>query len=145
MQCALLFTIFTACIFINACINEQQLSYGRYYMNGKNLYERTCQNCHNVDGKGLGMLIPPLTDSVFLKQNKNRLACMIKYGLNEKVIIHNKTYKEKMLPNDQLSDIDIAQLVVYITNSFGNNQGFYDVSEAHDDLMKCGDYSPLSK
>lgn len=134
----ILSSFIVVCIFIHSCKNEQQLSYGRYYINGKNLYETHCQNCHARDGGGLGMLIPPLTDSVFFKQNKKSLACIIKYGLNEPVIIHKKTYDEKMLSNDRLSDIDIAQLVVYITNSFGNNQGAYDVSEANADLKKCG-------
>ena len=128
---------FITAICINSCQSEEQLYYGRYYINGKLLYEQNCQNCHNKDGTALGMLIPPLTDSAYLKQNKNRLACIIKYGLNEKITIHNKTYEEKMPGNNNLSDIDVAQLVVYITNSFGNNQGPYDASEANADLLKC--------
>ena len=134
---AILISAFTAFILVNSCQTEQQLTYGRYYMNGKVLYERHCQNCHNTDGVGLGLLIPPLTDSIYLNLNKSKLACIIKYGLNEKIVINNKTYQEKMPSNKELSEIDIAQLVVYVTNSFGNKQGLYDALEANKDLQKC--------
>jgi hypothetical protein len=39
--------------------------------------------------------------------------------------------------NETLADIDIAQVIVYITNSFGNKQGFYDSEIATKDLEKC--------
>lgn len=124
-------------IIFNACQNEQQINYARYYVNGKGLYERYCQNCHNQDGTGLKSLYPPLTDTLFLRQQKDRLACIIKYGLSGKLRINGKDYQDNMPANTQLSDIDIAQIIVYITNSFGNKQGFYDVVQANADLKKC--------
>lgn len=96
-----------------------------------------CQNCHNTDGSGLGNLYPTLTDTVYLKTNKNRLACIIKYGADEKMIIHNKPFEGIMPANRRLADIEVAQLVVYITNSFTNKQGMYTVEEAAADLKDC--------
>ena len=120
-----------------SCKSESQLNYARYYSNGKQLYDIHCQNCHNSDGKGLGELIPPLTDTVFLRENKSRLACIIKYGLDEKITVDGKSYDYQMPPNSQLADIDVASIVTYITNSFGNEQGLYDDAAAGADLKKC--------
>ena len=42
-----------------------------------------------------------------------------------------------MPANTQLADIEIAQIIVYIGNSFGNKIGYYDTSEANADLKNC--------
>lgn len=133
----LLFGLIASCIIFQACQSEDQLTYARYYVNGKGLYEANCQNCHAADGSGLKNLYPPLTDSLFLKENKARLACIIRYGLNEKITINGKTYEEKMAGNNQLSDIDVTQLLVYISNSFGNKLGSYDLPEVSEELKNC--------
>jgi hypothetical protein len=39
--------------------------------------------------------------------------------------------------NNTLADIDIAQVIVYFTNSFGNKQGYYDQSLVTKDLASC--------
>jgi len=122
---------------IQSCQNETSINFKRYYVNGKGIYEKNCQNCHGSDGKGLGTLYPPLTDSTYLKLNKNKLACIIRNGQTGAVQINNITYEGIMPGNETLADIDIAQVVVYITNSFGNNQGIYDSETAKKDLEKC--------
>lgn len=122
---------------IQSCQNERSINFKRYYVNGKGIYEKNCQNCHGSDGKGLGTLYPPLTDSTYLKLNKNSLACIIRNGQTGTVKINNISYEGIMPGNETLADIDIAQVVVYITNSFGNKQGFYDSEIAKKDLEKC--------
>ena len=124
-------------IILISCKNEQELAFGRYFANGKILYENHCQNCHSKDGKGLGLLIPPLTDTTFLKETKKELGCFIRYGLTREIKISGKIYNENMPADDHLSDMEIAQIIVYVTNSFGNNQGFYNVLEASTDLKNC--------
>jgi len=122
---------------IQSCQNETSINFKRYYVNGKGIYEKNCQNCHGSDGKGLGTLYPPLTDSTYLKLNKNKLACIIRNGQTGKIKINNISYEGIMPGNETLADIDIAQVVVYISNSFGNKQGFYDSEEVKKDLEKC--------
>ena len=130
------FTAACICI-IQSCQNETSINFKRYYVNGKGIYEKNCQNCHGSDGKGLGTLYPPLTDSTYLKLNKNKLACIIRNGQTGTVKINNISYVGIMPGNETLADIDIAQVIVYITNSFGNKQGFYDSEIAKIDLKKC--------
>jgi len=129
--------LFSTVIIIQSCQNEDSINYKRYYVNGKGLYEKNCQNCHGTDGKGLGTLYPPLTDSTYLIRNKNKIACIIKNGQNEEIQINNILYQGQMPGNKTLADIDIAQLIVYISNSFGNKQGFYDQTQVGKDLTLC--------
>lgn len=134
--CILTLTIL-ASVFLHSCQSESELNYARYFVNGKGVYEKHCQNCHAADGAGLGMLIPPLTDTLFLKENKNQLSCIIKYGLNGKISVNGKIYDGRMPAERHLSDIEIGAVITYITNSFGNKQGLHDVNDVARDLGAC--------
>jgi mono/diheme cytochrome c family protein len=131
-------SIFAYLSLLHSCQTKDEINYARYYTGGKVLYDTHCTNCHNADGKGLGNLIPPLTDSFFLQKNKKLLACIIKEGLKDSITIGGKTFNEPMPANHQLTAMDIAQIVTYITNSFGNKQGLYNVNNADSDLKNCG-------
>jgi mono/diheme cytochrome c family protein len=122
---------------IYSCQSADRLEQDMYYTNGRDLYITHCQNCHGEKGEGLGELAPPLTDTVFLKDNKDRLACIIKNGLEGPITVAGKVYDEKMPDEKNMADIDIAQLIVYITNSFGNKQGMYKTEEVKQDLKNC--------
>lgn len=123
--------------FIGACQSEEEINYDRYYTTGKQLYESRCGNCHNNDGSGLALLYPPLTDTTYLKSNKNKLACIIKNGLNGEITVGGKTYNGQMPAQQDLSDIEIAEIITYITNSFGNNQGLKRTEDVNKDLKNC--------
>ncbi|TKC10384.1 c-type cytochrome [Pedobacter polaris] len=131
-----IFTI-TICTMIYSCQSESEIELASYVSNGKDIYIKYCQNCHGEKGEGLGQLAPPLTDSVFLKENKSQLACFIKNGVNKPMVINGKTYQEKMPSFPQLENIDIAQVIVYVTNSFGNKQGIYQHQLVESDLRNC--------
>lgn len=108
-----------------------------YYTNGRDLYVQHCQNCHGEKGEGLENLIPPLTDTAYLKQNRNMLACYIKNGMEGKIVVDGRTFDEKMPDHEEFTDIDLAQLIVFITNAYGNNQGMYSTTDAGKDLQNC--------
>lgn len=122
---------------ISSCKSESELEQAKYYVNGMSIYQKSCQNCHGKDGKGLGLLVPPLTDTVHLKNQRNKLACIIKNGTNEKITVHGQEYQEEMKGFPTMTDMDIAQVIVYITNSFGNNQGMYNYNQIAIDLERC--------
>lgn len=129
---AILFSCVLATI-IYSCQNAAQVKQDVYYVNGRDLYIKHCQNCHGAKGEGLGTLTPPLTDTTFLKANRNKLASYIRNGIKDTITVNGQSYEGTMPAFPELYDIDIAQLLVYITNSFGNNQGMYtpeEVSEA---------------
>ena len=70
-------------------------------------------------------------------QNYIQSWCIIKNGTNEKITIHGKDYQEKMPGFPELADIDVAQVMVYVTNSFGNHQGFVPYSKVSTQLQNC--------
>lgn len=133
---AIIFLITLSCI-IYSCQNAGQLQQDIYYVNGRDLYIRHCQNCHGTNGEGLALLAPPLTDTASLRANKSKIACFIKNGISDTtMVIAGKKYDGKM-PDFNLANIDIAQLVVYITNTFGNKQGTYSPDQVAKDLNNC--------
>ena len=125
------------CTIIYSCQSASEMEQAKYLTGGKDIYIANCQNCHGVNGEGLGELAPPLTDTVFLKENKSQLACLIKHGANKPMLVNGKTYHEKMPAFEHLENMDIAQVIVYITNSFGNKQGMYAHQAVEADLINC--------
>lgn len=120
-----LFSCFTGFILFNACQSADEINQARYFVNGKNVYEKNCQNCHGANGEGLGNLYPALIDSKYIRENTNKLACDIRFGLNN------------MPENKQLTPIEITYLVNYIGNYFDNSIGFYSQEQTLKDLENC--------
>lgn len=80
---------------------------------GKQKYEQLCAACHRSDGKGLPPLYPPLKgSSVAVGHPISRHIDIILNGINGSAM---QPYK------DQLSDTEIAAIVTYERNAWGNN------------------------
>ena len=122
---------------IASCQNEDQVEFNRYYSGGSVLYLAHCQNCHGEKGEGLQALIPPLTDSVFLKQNRSSLACYLKSGLKGKLNIAGREFEGEMPAAADLSPIEVAKVLTYVTNSFGNKLGLINLQQVQADLKNC--------
>jgi len=128
------FGIISVSISIISCQSTEEIEQAKYYINGKLTYETHCQNCHGAKGEGLGMLIPPLTDTAFIANNLNSIASMIKFGLSGEITIHGKVYNEVMPAETHLSTVEITYLINYIGNSFGNKIGLYTQEQVQKDL-----------
>jgi len=123
-------------LLIVSCQSDEQMEFNRYYSSGSLIYQNHCQNCHGTNGEGLQGLIPSLRDSVYLKSNKSTLACLVKYGLKKNIAILKRSYNSEMPPSD-LAPIQIANVLTYITNSFGNKMGTTTSAQVGIDLTKC--------
>ncbi len=117
--------------------NGGSLEQDMYYTNGRDIYIQHCQNCHGEKGEGLENLIPPLTDTTYLRENRNKLACFIKNGMEGPIVVDGREFNEKMPDHAEITDIDLAQLIVYITNAYGNKQGMYTTDDVVRDLKNC--------
>ncbi|MEZ2336637.1 cytochrome c [Mucilaginibacter sp. RCC_168] len=122
---------------VASCQSDEQVEFNRYYSGGSVLYLAHCQNCHGEKGEGLQSLIPPLTDSVFLKQNRLSLACYLKNGLKGKITIAGREFEGEMPAAADLSPIEVAKVLTYVTNSFGNKQGLINLQQVQADLKEC--------
>jgi mono/diheme cytochrome c family protein len=127
---------FVAVLFVAACQSDDNLEFKRYYSSGALVYQQHCQNCHGTHGEGLSALIPPLSDSTYLRKNINSLPCYIKNGLKGQIKIKGKTFEDAMPAND-LSPVKIAQVLTYIGNSFGNKLNTIDEQSVQESLVGC--------
>jgi len=123
-------------VLIVSCQSDEQVEFYRYYSGGSAIYQTHCQNCHGSKGEGLQALIPPLTDVAYLKNNKALLACFLKNGLKGKIIINGREFEGEM-PADDLAPIEIAKVLTYVTNSFGNKMATINLQMVESDLKKC--------
>ena len=133
---AIAFLALTA-IIISSCQSEDELNLKRYYVAGQLIYQKRCQNCHGTKGDGLGALIPPFSDSVYLNKNRHKLACFVKNGLADHITVNGKPFMQQMPAQRDLSNIQVAQVLTYINNSFNNKMGLVDVDQVNEDLGKC--------
>jgi mono/diheme cytochrome c family protein len=116
-----------------ACQSDQEIEFARYYSGGSVIYQNKCQNCHGSDGKGLAALIPALTQ---IKTDKHLLPCLVKYGSKSPINQLGKTFGGEM-PATNLPAVDIAKVVTYVTNSFGNKSGTTTTQQVEKDLKAC--------
>lgn len=122
---------------IASCESDRDIEFKRYYTGGQMIYRQKCQNCHGEHGEGLSSLMPPLTDLAYLKTNKAKLACYVTNGVKGKMmVINGKTYIGDMPPAD-LAPIEVAKVLTYLTNSFGNKMQTINVEHVEADLAKC--------
>ena len=124
-------------IIVISCQSDDELEFKRYYTNGKVVYQKKCENCHGKNGEGLSNLIPPLTDSAYLKNNKNQLACFVINGMKSKlIIVAHKSFVGDMPPTE-IAPIEVAEVLTYLNNSFGNKLGITNVEHVNADLQHC--------
>ena len=101
------------------------------YPKGVSLFRSTCQTCHGTDGNGIQSLAPPLNRSEWVNGDKDKLASIVLYGLTGPVQVNGKLYKAPEINGDMpgignnksIGDEDIAQVVSFIRNSWGNKAG----------------------
>jgi len=126
-----------AFLLLQACQSETEIKRAQFYTNGKSLFTEHCANCHGEKGEGLGSLYPPLTDTAFLRANRSRLACLVKYGLHEELIVQQQRFDTEMPGKPELTEQEIAYILTYLGNSFGNELGLVSTEEVNTQLKKC--------
>jgi mono/diheme cytochrome c family protein len=83
---------------------------------GKAIYDKTCQDCHQLDGTGIPGLYPPLAGNVNMNARPHdSVVHIILAGTKDPIA------GEGMPGYPQLSDADVAAMSTYIRNSWGNN------------------------
>jgi nitrite reductase (NO-forming) len=90
---------------------------------GQALFAGTCSVCHQGNGAGLPGVFPPLAKSDFLAADKNRAMRVVLNGLSGKVTVNGNEYNSVMPPMNQLNDDEIANILTYVLNSWGNPGG----------------------
>jgi mono/diheme cytochrome c family protein len=90
---------------------------------GKLVYEKTCLACHQKNGEGVPGMNPPLKKTPQVLGDKIKLIKIIANGTNEGITINGETFDNPMPAQPQLSNQEIADVLTYVRNSFGNKAG----------------------
>ncbi|MEO7108277.1 MAG: c-type cytochrome, partial [Rhodoferax sp.] len=90
---------------------------------GQELFSGTCSVCHQANGAGLPGVFPPLAKSDFLAADTRRAIGIVLNGLTGKVTVNGTAYDSVMPSMNQLNDDEIANILTYVINSWGNAGG----------------------
>jgi len=87
---------------------------------GKTVYKAYCLSCHQFDGGGVENLNPPLIKTPFVLGNKERFIQIILKGFDKRVEIDGEQYSNNMPSLNFLTNQQIADVMTYVRNDFGN-------------------------
>jgi len=99
---------------------------------GQVIYTNNCVSCHQIDGGGVQHMNPPLVKTTYVLGDKTELIKIVLNGFNKNVDINGSTYSNVMASHDFLKDQEIADVLTYVRNSFGNKADAITVDEVKD-------------
>jgi mono/diheme cytochrome c family protein len=94
---------------------------------GKMIYTRHCLSCHQSDGQGVANISPPLDKKIVSGDRKNLIEILIKGQIKKEG--SGEVYQHGMIPDPEMKNQEIADVLTYIRNSFGNKASVIKVSE----------------
>lgn len=87
---------------------------------GKQVYLEQCLACHQADAGGVQNMNPPLIKTKWVLGDKTTLVQVVLKGMTGPVDIDGDTYQNVMAPHSDLTDRQIADVLTYVRNNFGN-------------------------
>jgi mono/diheme cytochrome c family protein len=90
---------------------------------GANVYRNVCLPCHQASGLGAPGQFPPLAGSDWVSvEGPNRMLRIVLNGLNGPIEVNGKSWSAAMPAfGDSIpSDEDLAAVITYVRNSWGN-------------------------
>jgi cytochrome c551 len=133
----LLLLLSIACSPKNETKKYTSTKYQQYYIQGERLYIQHCSNCHQKNGRGLGLVYPPLDTSDYLTNNFEKVLCLIRNGKEGAIVVNGKSYNQKMTGIPSLTDLEIAEIVTYVYNTWSHQRGIVEVKEVSAALSTC--------
>lgn len=96
---------------------------------GETLYRTHCSACHRANGEGFAGMYPPLAGTDWVTGDKSRLIAIALNGMQGPIEVNGISYNQVMIPHSFLNDQQLADVLTYIRNSFGNRAGTVHPSE----------------
>lgn len=120
----------------NKMDTREEIRLKQYQVQGAKVYATYCVNCHQQDGKGLASLYPPLDGSDYLMEDFARAACIIKNGQSKEIVVNGVTYNQ-MMPGNPITNLEVAEVLTFITNAWGNEGGLIGVKDVDKWIQEC--------
>ena len=96
---------------------------------GKIVYGTYCLACHQADGSGVPNMNPPIINTSWVLGSKTILIQQILKGSANKVEIDGEKFHNTMPAQPQLTDQQIADVLAFVRNSFGNKASIVTPAE----------------
>ena len=88
---------------------------------GAEMYMTRCMSCHQMNGRGVPGVFPPLSGAEWVTGDSGRLIRIVLSGLTGEVTVENEVYSGAMPPwGSFLDDKQMADLLTYIRTNWGN-------------------------
>lgn len=112
---------YLTCVVVLAFSLQQDKELSESINRGKVIYADFCVTCHLENGEGVEYTFPPLAKSDYLANNREASIRGVKYGQRGEITVNGKVYNNTMMPMG-LEDQEIADVLNYVMNSWGNSQ-----------------------
>ena len=123
-----LLTLFSGFIFCSAIFPNQDDELVKSIERGKGIYVENCITCHMGAGEGVPGTFPPLAKADYLIKTPEKAIHAVKFGLKGKIQVNGIDFNNVM-PNPNLGNDEIADVMNYIQNSWGNSSDKKMVTE----------------
>ena len=88
---------------------------------GRQVYMQTCFVCHQPGGEGVPNQIPPLAKSDLLMSDRTGAIRGVLQGRSGEISVNGAKYNGTMIPLNYLTDSQIANVLTFVRNSWGNS------------------------
>jgi len=98
----------------------------RKYDSGKKIFSLRCASCHQSNGLGIATQYPPLAGSEWVSANPALITKIILKGLKGEITVKGEKYGTSAALNMAavpIDDIEIANVVTYVRQAWGNDFG----------------------
>jgi aldose sugar dehydrogenase len=89
---------------------------------GATAYDNYCASCHKPDGTGVPGTFPPLQGSARVSADKTELIKLLLNGLSGPITVAGVKYDMEMPAFSFLSDQEVADVVQYVRQTFGQKR-----------------------
>ena len=114
---------------VTAAAEQGTLTLEQQIKAGEALFTGTCSVCHQPNGQGLENVFPPLAGSDLLAKDPRRAMQIVLNGLSGAVTINGTVFNSVMPPMSQLNDDELADILTFVTHSWGNHGYRYSAQE----------------
>lgn len=120
---------------------------------GQKIFTEKCLMCHQPNGTGVPQVYPPLVQSDWLKDKREAVVKVLCEGLSGPVDVAGQHF-DNLMPAQILDDQQVADVLTYAANSWGNENPAFTLDEVKDgrsksrfptyaELLKSAEYRPL--
>jgi mono/diheme cytochrome c family protein len=96
---------------------------------GQRLYARHCLSCHQADGRGVRNMQPAIVGGTWVQGDAGALALFVLSGGFDSASRKDSAVGNVMPAFRQLSDSDLAELLTYVRQKFGNDASAVSAAE----------------